>query len=120
MPRILADERFYREHKSQRVVRVDVYNQTLPGSDEAFTIYEVTDDRPLDNAEMQVVPEGHIFFMGDNRDNSTDSRARFDGPGLVPVDHLMGRADRMMFSFKRCDRTEDLHCPARRRFMEKL
>lgn len=118
--RTKTEERLYREHKGKRVVRVDVYQQTLPESDAPFLIYEKNDQSPLDNAAMQVVPEGHVFFMGDNRDNSADSRDIIMGPGMVPLDHLMGRADRMMFSFKRCDRDEELHCPARRRFMEKL
>jgi len=53
--------------------------------------------------------------MGDNRDNSIDSRA-YDGPGMVPVDHLIGRADLMMFSFKRCEKEQGLRCPPFRMF----
>lgn len=53
-----------------------------------------------DNTGIYTVPEGHYFFMGDNRDNSTDSRvpqvAR--GVGFVPYENLIGRADRIMFS----------------------
>ena len=53
-----------------------------------------------DNTPVFAVPEGHYFFMGDNRDNSTDSRvpqvAR--GVGVVPFENLIGRADRIMFS----------------------
>ena len=46
------------------------------------------------------VPEGHYFFMGDNRDNSTDSRVNqlARGVGFVPAENLIGRADRIMFS----------------------
>jgi len=46
------------------------------------------------------VPEGQYFFMGDNRDNSQDSRVarRSGGVGFVPFDLLIGRADRIMFS----------------------
>jgi signal peptidase I len=46
------------------------------------------------------VPEGHYFFMGDNRDNSKDSREAQNtgGVGFVPAEFLLGRADRIMFS----------------------
>jgi len=45
------------------------------------------------------VPEGQYFFMGDNRDNSNDSRVSApNGLGFVPFENLIGRADRVMFS----------------------
>ena len=54
----------------------------------------------LDDTPVYVVPEGHFFFMGDNRDNSTDSRVAptARGVGYVPYENLIGRADRIMFS----------------------
>ncbi|MEL6680060.1 MAG: signal peptidase I [Pseudomonadota bacterium] len=53
-----------------------------------------------DNTGVFVVPEGRYFFMGDNRDNSTDSRVlpNRGGVGYVPKDYLIGRASRVMFS----------------------
>lgn len=53
-----------------------------------------------DNTPVYTVPEGHYFFMGDNRDNSTDSRVAqtAGGVGFVPYENLIGRADRVMFS----------------------
>ena len=46
------------------------------------------------------MPPGNYFFMGDNRDNSEDSRfpAVTGGLGMVPAEYLIGRADRIMFS----------------------
>ncbi len=56
--------------------------------------------RSLDNTGIYTVPAGHYFFMGDNRDNSTDSRVpqTAGGVGFVPYENLIGRADRIMFS----------------------
>lgn len=53
-----------------------------------------------DNTSVFRVPEGHYFFMGDNRDNSSDSRLAqlAGGVGFVPYENLIGRADRIMFS----------------------
>jgi signal peptidase I len=53
-----------------------------------------------DNTDVFTVPEGQYFFMGDNRDNSQDSRfgQAVGGVGFVPAEYLIGRADRIMFS----------------------
>jgi len=53
-----------------------------------------------DHTGVYLVPEGHYFFMGDNRDNSADSRIpqSAGGVGFVPFENLIGRADRIMFS----------------------
>jgi len=53
-----------------------------------------------DNTSVFRVPEGQYFFMGDNRDNSSDSRLAqlAGGVGFVPYENLIGRADRIVFS----------------------
>ena len=53
-----------------------------------------------DNTGVYTVPEGHYFLMGDNRDNSADSRLaqQVGGVGFVPYENLIGRADRIVFS----------------------
>lgn len=56
-------------------------------------------DSALDNTGIYAVPTGHYFFMGDNRDNSSDSRvAQPNGVGFVPEKYLLGRVDRVIFS----------------------
>ncbi len=72
------------------------YIETLPGGI-IHHIYEEGDDRPLDNTEEYIVPEGHYFMMGDNRDNSQDSRVA-SMVGFVPVENIIGRASFIFFS----------------------
>ena len=72
------------------------YTQTLPEG-AMFSIYEASDNRPLDNTEEFLVPEGHYFMMGDNRDNSQDSRV-MEAVGFVPYKDLVGRASFIFFS----------------------
>lgn len=57
-------------------------------------------NRALDNTGVYTVPAEHYFFMGDNRDNSTDSRVAqaAQGVGFVPKADIVGRADRVIFS----------------------
>lgn len=81
------------------VCRYPRYKETLPGG----RSYEVLDlgPRPQDDTPPVIVPEGMLFLMGDNRDNSEDSRFEATpggGIGLVPQDNLVGRATVMMFS----------------------
>ncbi|MBI1326778.1 MAG: signal peptidase I [Alphaproteobacteria bacterium] len=88
----------YKRYSSdgRSAVLVKEYIETLPGG-RKHSIYEETDNGPFDNTEKFSVPEGHYFMMGDNRDNSRDSRAT-DFVGFVPADLLLGRAERIFFS----------------------
>jgi signal peptidase I len=70
------------------------YRETLPGGRTYMTL-DREPDGPLDNTEEYVVPAGHYFMMGDNRDNSDDSRA---GVGYVPEENLEGKAEFRFFS----------------------
>ncbi|SDW58208.1 signal peptidase I [Litoreibacter albidus] len=73
--------------------------ETLEGG-VSHSILNIRDGLGADNTPVFDVPEGHFFFMGDNRDNSIDSRfsQAGGGVGMVPFANLLGRADRVIFS----------------------
>lgn len=73
-----------------------LYEEVLPGGVH-HTIVEESDNGPLDNTGAYVVPPGHYFMMGDNRDNSQDSRVS-SVVGYVPLENFVGRAERLFFS----------------------
>lgn len=80
---------------------VRLFRETLPGVDGApgrtHAIIEQSDDGPLDNTGEYLVPAGHVFAMGDNRDNSLDSRVQ-NAVGFIPIENLVGRAEFIFFS----------------------
>jgi signal peptidase I len=75
---------------------VTEYVETLPNG-RTHLIWERGDDNMLDNTPVYTVPEGHFFAMGDNRDNSQDSRVMSE-VGFVPFENLVGRAEFLFFS----------------------
>lgn len=76
--------------------RMTRYQETLPNG-KSYIVVEMTDAGPLDNTSVYVVPPGHYFGMGDNRDNSLDSRV-LTQVGYIPAENLVGRAEIIFFS----------------------
>ena len=74
-----------------------MYQETLPNGVK-HDILKERDDGWANNTQEYVVPPGHVFAMGDNRDNSADSRF-MDQVGFVPIENLVGRAEILFFSF---------------------
>lgn len=79
---------------------VDQYQEILP-SGKSYNIIEKGYKLPQDNTNEYIVPEGHYFFMGDNRDNSKDSR--FYDVSFVPERNIVGQAKIIFMSYDRSE-----------------
>ncbi len=107
----------FRDHYGQ-IRTAQVYAESFADKQRAHTVYEFSDQMVLpgwspDDSGPFTVREGHVFMMGDNRDNSNDSRSPH-GPGQVPLENLVGKAQTVLFTFARCRHEPGLDCPSGR------
>ena len=87
---------YVHETASGKSVSVQRFRETLPNG-RAYDILDLTPDGMMDNTSEYVVPEGHMFVLGDNRDNSIDSRFASQ-VGFVPLENVSGVAQDVYFS----------------------
>jgi signal peptidase I len=103
--RELLGKRLFTEQTGDQV-ELDGYAETLPNG-VTYTTFDRGETQG-DHTAVYEVPEGHFLMLGDDRDNSSDSRYEMGGFGYVPYDHLVGKARFVFVSF---DETTSLFKP---------
>ncbi len=96
VPRVKTDD-FVETDAFGNQTRVTRYRETIDGRE--HDILDLVQNGIADDTPVFEVPAGHIFVMGDNRDNSTDSRF-LSQVGYVPIENIVGRAEVLFFSIE--------------------
>jgi signal peptidase I len=96
VPKVPAGE--FTTWEDGRETTIPVFEETLPNGVK-YKVLDSDPNGPYDNTGVYKVPPDHYFMMGDNRDNSTDSRVR-SAVGFVPYENFIGRAEIIFFSAK--------------------
>jgi signal peptidase I len=86
----------YVDSEGGRAVKVRRWRETLPNG-VSYDTLDVVENGYYDDTPVYAVPAGHYFMMGDNRDNSTDSRV-LRSMGYVPFENLIGRVSVIFWS----------------------
>ncbi len=87
---------FIETNKNNKKIQLNQYSEAL--EKKVYLTLDASDNGIADNTNAYTVPENHIFVLGDNRDNSQDSR--FMNPGFIPIDNLVGKAWFIFFSLE--------------------
>ena len=106
--RSAIEDRRYKQHKSE-IAKVRLFHEYL-NADNAHKIYERSDHYFGDNIGPLRVPSDSLFVLGDNRDNSLDSRYMTRGVGFLPIENLVGKAIGIAFSTHQCRPKPGLTC----------
>ena len=88
---------FYDINNVGKISRIRQYTEFF--FDMEFDVLDITDNGLVDNTQIYIVPENHFFVMGDNRDNSQDSRF-IKKLGFIPFDNIVGKARFIFFSLE--------------------
>jgi len=99
-------EDFIENEEGGRTTRVKRWRETLPNG-VSYTTLDLIDNGFYDSTSVYTVPAGHYFMMGDNRDNSTDSRV-LSQVGYVPLQNIVGKAQVIFFSIHEGERAWEL------------
>jgi signal peptidase I len=97
-------EDFVETDASGRATRVKQWRETLPNG-VSYATLDLYPESFWDNTRVFAVPAAHYFVLGDNRDNSQDSRT--SQVGYVPFENLVGQVDRIIFSIDHDARSKD-------------